>query len=210
MAWDEAVAISSQSPVLRYYRWHQPAITYGYFTDFDYLSEQVADCDYARRLTGGGVVEHSDDLTIALIIPRDGKWRTVASSRLYEFLHGAICDCLSTTGIQLTLHAEHPASDSRRANCFQAPVLSDLCLDGRKVGGGAIRRSRDYLLYQGSLRPPLAEQLDPGKLAALLCGPLAVAAAYQPDEETHKLAARLETERYSNPVWNERRAIIAA
>lgn len=38
------------------------------------------------------------------------------------------------------------------AACFQSPVPLDIVLDGIKICGGALRRSKAGVLYQGSLR----------------------------------------------------------
>ncbi len=203
MAVDEALALTASLPVLRAYRWGAPAATYGYFADYHQLAGQIAERDHARRLTGGGLVEHGDDLTITMTIPRHGEWRTISSSSVYHWLHTAIMRCLEKSDIQLTLYNGQLTADSSMAsNCFTAPVLSDLCHDDKKVGGGAIRRSRDYILYQGSLRPPAAQQINIENLAAQLAAGNPIHDPYDPGEKLHQLAAELVATRYSTADWN--------
>lgn len=69
--------------------------------------------------------------------------RNVPSS-LYRMLHGAVS---SRLGGRLAGDGEV----SEGPYCFAAPSRDDLMVDGRKVLGGAIRRSGGALLYQGSL-----------------------------------------------------------
>lgn len=168
MARDSELAAACGRPVLRVYRWARPAVTYGYFTDVEGIRPWLAGRDHARRATGGGLVEHGDDLTLALAIPRTGPWAGVRSTDLYCHLHRTIVRSLGSADPGVTLFPVAAARSAPGAPCFEAPVPADLMLDGRKVGGGAIRRSRHSLLYQGSLRPPVADLLDPARLAANL------------------------------------------
>ncbi|MCU6551020.1 lipoyl protein ligase domain-containing protein, partial [Klebsiella pneumoniae] len=57
----------------RHYGWHRPAFTFGYSQKIAFVRAQLpADTpvELCRRPTGGGVVDHRDDWTYALVIPR--------------------------------------------------------------------------------------------------------------------------------------------
>jgi len=60
----------------RHYDWRGPAFTFGYGQKIAYVRDQLAALapgehpDLTRRPTGGGVVDHRNDWTFALVIPR--------------------------------------------------------------------------------------------------------------------------------------------
>src|SRR5690606_23524090 len=55
----------------RHYEWSRPAFTFGLSQQFSYVTSEISDAhaDVCRRPTGGGVVNHLDDWTYALVIP---------------------------------------------------------------------------------------------------------------------------------------------
>ena len=71
MALDEALLQRALEPTLRVYRWSEPAVSLGYFSRFAEAEKAAAGRAMVRRWTGGGLVEHGDDITYTLIVPRD-------------------------------------------------------------------------------------------------------------------------------------------
>jgi len=60
-------------PRFRHYGWRAPAFTFGFGQKIAYARAQLPPGeppDLCRRPTGGGVVDHRDDWTYALILPR--------------------------------------------------------------------------------------------------------------------------------------------
>lgn len=128
----------------RFYTWEQPARTVGYFHEFG-----PTDDNAIRRFTGGGVVEHGKDLTFVLNLPKS----TEMTSALYRWIHESIVGALSQTGFEARL--ENQQRFSAGGDCFAQPVTSDILGgDGKKIGGGAQRRSRGSVIHQGSIRLP--------------------------------------------------------
>ncbi len=108
--------------------------------------------EVVRRLTGGGLVDHSCDSTFALVLPwsAGGDWCR-GSEASYAWIHGALADALASVGIGATLDG----GQSRRTGggaCFENPVRSDILYDGRKIVGGAQKRTARGLLHQGSIQ----------------------------------------------------------
>src|SRR5262249_46055918 len=66
MAIDEALLESATIPTIRFYGWHSPALSFGYFGRFSDVAIYAADRDLVRRWTGGGIVLHGDDLTYSV------------------------------------------------------------------------------------------------------------------------------------------------
>src|SRR5436189_4258680 len=63
MAIDEALLEHAKIPLIRFYRWYSPALSFGYFGRFSDVAEHADVRDLVRRWTGGGIVFHGDDLT---------------------------------------------------------------------------------------------------------------------------------------------------
>jgi lipoyl(octanoyl) transferase len=164
MALDEALfhwSVSTGHAAARFYHWDRPAVTVGYFhrPGPDHLP-LTAPAGTVRRYTGGGLVEHGEDLTFALTMPAGcGASRATGAAR-YRWIHEALADSLAEAGLSVALEpANLPASPGP---CFSHPVPWDLrdSATGRKIGGGAQRRTRGAVIHQGSVRLP-AEFRDP-------------------------------------------------
>ncbi len=149
MAIDEALfrfAASEVVSVARFYQWDHPAVTIGYFGKASDQADTVA-----RRLTGGGRVEHGEDLTMTLAFPAGTEVAAAPAAERYRWIHTTIAAALAEAGEPVILH---DGGFEKSESCFAAPVPWDLLdpRDGRKIGGGALRRSRGAVIYQGSFR----------------------------------------------------------
>ena len=177
MAIDEALLEMASNPSIRFYRWHAPALSFGYFGRFADVVDYAARRDLVRRWTGGGIVLHGDDLTYSVIVPRDDPVFAGSSMSIYENVHHALCEALSVIGKHADLLAvaavcdrrtiqdrsihsweitgremNATVTDRRYNDCFATPVRADVLVDGRKVAGAAQRRTRAGLLHQGSIQ----------------------------------------------------------
>src|SRR5450755_3610789 len=90
MAVDEALLGSATFPVLRFYRWRSPALSFGYFGSYADVADQRDEREIVRRWTGGGVVPHGADLTYSVIIPASHPFFARSSLAIYSDLHDAI------------------------------------------------------------------------------------------------------------------------
>lgn len=155
MALDEVLlARATDDAVLRLYVWSEPTVSFGYFEPSLSAKRAAQGRATVRRWTGGGIVEHGDDLTYSLCVPRSCVFAGLRSAESYRRIHAAVAHALKKSGLPVESHASRLSSpNSPHGNaCFDRPVLHDLLADGRKVAGGAQRRSRGGLLHQGSVR----------------------------------------------------------
>jgi lipoate-protein ligase A len=167
MAVDEALLTSASFPTLRYYRWKQPSLSFGYFGPYAEVAAQAGRREIVRRWTGGGVVPHGDDLTYSVIIPRANPFFLRSSLEVYATVHEAIRLALAANNIAATLANE--ATQRISEDCFANPVRADVLSGNRKIAGAAHRRSRAGLLHQGSIqRSDLPERFRED-LARILC-----------------------------------------
>jgi lipoyl(octanoyl) transferase len=198
MAIDETLFLTAETSVLRIYRWLSPSVSFGYFTPWSDVVCRFHDRDLVRRWTGGGIVEHGNDLTYSLACPSDlGLPRTI---EFYQFIHTAIATVLRDTGYAVELAHSGESTDSNA--CFERTVRYDLKSGGAKIAGAAVRRHRKGLLLQGSIQ---RLQLPTGfgdLFGRTLCD----------RPEPHSLpesvlgyAKRIAREKYGAAEWNRRR-----
>ncbi|PYL02924.1 MAG: hypothetical protein DME32_05275 [Verrucomicrobia bacterium] len=97
MAIDEVLLSRARSAILRFYRWNEPAISFGYFVTFAEASVAAGDRAMVRRWTGGGIVPHGADLTYSIMIGSNSDTFSLPSKSIYENVHRALCSALMAT-----------------------------------------------------------------------------------------------------------------
>jgi len=195
MAADEALLRSRSTAVLRFYHWDGPQITFGFFGNWDSVVARFPGVRLTRRWTGGGVVEHGEDLTWSICLPASHPLAELRGARIYRILHETLARAMREVGENASLAQTTTQGDL----CFQNPVPHDLLDDQGKVAGGALRRARQGTLYQGSIRFPSRRQEELRRhLRENLASHLEQSTLTATEvAEIH----RLERERYSNPLW---------
>lgn len=152
----------SLKPILRVYFSSEPWITLGYFSEISADSTGIPVC---RRLTGGGKVLHGKDLIFSLIAHKSASpsFRSVEES--YLKIHDAVRGAFESLG-QKADFFDANQDLPKGGDCFTHPISSDLKLGGKKVAGGAQKRSAGILLHQESIQIP--DGLNPNVLDAAL------------------------------------------
>lgn len=196
MAADEALLRLAKCPVARFYRWSSPALTYGYAQRFEAVRASAGGLPAVRRWTGGGMVFHGEDLTLALAVPAAHGFCRLQTGAIYREIHRALLGEIGKIlpGARLA----GPGDCVTGPACFASPALDDILHGGRKICGGALRRGKAGILYQGSLHG----NFDPQPLARSLS---ASAAVFEPGPEPDALCARLAEEKYGTDGWNKMR-----
>ena len=162
MAIDEALLEGAAVPSIRFYRWHSPALSFGYFGRFSDVAGHVSARDLVRRWTGGGIVFHGDDLTYSIVIPASDAAFGESSVSIYAKVHRALAEALNRIGEHAVVAGgmdpygsavvKQAAVTTSGYDCFANPVRADVMIDGRKVAGAAQRRTHRGLLHQGSIQ----------------------------------------------------------
>ncbi len=151
MAKDQAL-LAAGEPVLRFYQWHPPCVSIGYFQnperdiDLDYL--KTAGIDLVRRPTGGRAVLHEDELTYALILPEILLPSGVVQS--YRLVAGIFVEALGELGLVCDMKGPEGRPD-RSAGCFSTASAYEICCRGKKIMGSAQVRRNGVVLQHGSL-----------------------------------------------------------
>ena len=196
MAMDEALLQLASRPVVRFYRWSAPAVTFGYAQKYSDVLARAGELPAIRRWTGGGVVFHGPDLTMALVVPASHALCRLQIGEIYRRIHEALLGSVSDLlpGSRLA-----GCEDCRPGPaCFESPALNDILHAGRKICGGALRRGKSGFLYQGSLHG----NYPTSSLGQALCATMEI---FQPEEGVRLLCAKLAKEKYEAEGWNQMR-----
>jgi lipoate-protein ligase A len=163
MARDEFLLESQKNPdalpALRFYSWDKKAYSAGYFQDVAKIAKRLGchkeKIPVVRRITGGGLVAHGDDLTFSLALKYPNEFFSPTDVKdSYLKVNMALLTGLKEMfkGIDFTDCKSVP---SRRAGgeriCFDEPTCYDLTLGGRKVVGSSQRRSAGIILHQSAV-----------------------------------------------------------
>ena len=232
MAIDAALLVSMPVGLaaFRHYGWLGPAVTFGYAQHYNRVVSQLASdhvpvepaqgsATLIRRMTGGGIVDHRNDWTYALILHSSVPAASRPATDLYAQIHDAISQSLAKTGIDSRLapcprHCEElPIAGDIPSHCFATPAANDvLHPDGKKIAGAAMKRSRQGLLIQGSIdRSVLPETFNFITFQELLLKYLSSTLNLEPSEleDIRPLLKseqiERERQRFAGDAWNRRR-----
>jgi len=163
MAVDEALLRSfdpaTSLPVLRLYGWEPPAMSLGRFQRADGVLDlercRVDGLAVVRRVTGGGVIYHADELTYSLVCA-PGQIPPAASLKdSFRVLTGFLLAFYRRLGLEpayaLDVVADGTLLGERTHFCFAGRESFDILVDGSKIGGNAQRRPRGVIFQHGSI-----------------------------------------------------------
>lgn len=211
MSIDEALLESATNPIIRFYRWRSPALSFGYFGKFSDVAIYAAKRDLVRRWTGGGIVLHGDDLTYSIVIPASNPVFAESSTVIYEKIHRALAHALNEIGGRAVvargvdprgIALSKPAINASASNCFANPVHADVMMDGRKIAGAAQRRTRRGLLQQGSIQGFTLNTVLGQKFAHALS---ANCSEFEVNEQLLDRAQELARQKYGTDSWLHKR-----
>ncbi len=204
----------SKYPRFRAYGWRRPAFTFGYSQKIAFVRAQLpADetVELCRRPTGGGVVDHRNDWTYALVIPRGHPAEEARAIESYRLVHASLAEALVAHGQSAQLKERFEAAEETEPGvCFTRAELFDVIdpATSQKIAGAAQKRNKHGLLFQGSIaRAAVRSDFDWESFQLSFVEHLAAALAV-PTEETgwpdwseEELSAL--TDQYSNSEWKE-------
>lgn len=211
---DEALLDSADAPTLRFYRWRSPAVTMGYFQRYkDLPLDSFSDSEIVRRWTGGGLVDHRNDLPYSLIVPADHWLSTAPATDSYRWIHQRLAqalrekNCVDAIAVDVE-RRDAQASTQPAMACFSSAVAWDVsdAKSGRKLSGAAQRRSQKRLLHQGSVILDDHPASDAGEWRSVFAERLAPARLvdWSPTAATLEAAVRLADKKYHTNEWRER------
>ena len=162
MAIDEMLlgsqAALDTAPTLRFYTWSVPAYSVGYFQDVDEIFKRFqsakTSAPVVRRVTGGGLVFHGQDVTFSVTAKENDPFFSGEVKDSYLKVNEALRVGLKAVfqGIDFADCKTIPSGRGKGNRiCFEAPSCYDLLLYGKKIVGASQRRKNNTVLYQSSV-----------------------------------------------------------
>jgi len=159
----------SSPPVFRIYGWDPPALSLGRFQDaaaaLDLAACRSRGVPVVRRITGGGVIYHADELTYAVVcapwhLPGGG----LPVKESFRNLNRFLLDFYRALGLPaayaIDLLGTFPRPGAPATFCFAGREGFDILVHNRKLGGNAQRRTRNAVFQHGSI--PLWDRVETG------------------------------------------------
>jgi lipoate-protein ligase A len=200
MAVDEWLLETRQLPMMRVYKWDGSWGSLGYFGKLDEAEQTFPGLRWVRRWTGGGVVDHREDWTYSLMIPKKFELARLKGGESYRAIHQVLVSVLACEGDLVPARAE--GNQKTGSVCFENPVEFDVVGSvGEKLAGAAQRRCQLGLLHQGSVSVR-GDFLLRGKLFAEQLAETWSEVGVFPDE---RKINQLVSSRYGTDGWLKRR-----
>ncbi len=159
MAVDEWLLETIDYPVLRVYSWDGDWGSLGYFGAIAEARESFPGLKFVRRWTGGGIVDHREDWTYTLVVPKSEPLAKLRGAKSYLDIHEKLLETIESKHVKIRIS---DGKNATKANvCFENPVTFDLVTAaGQKLAGAGQRRSRSGLLHQGSVADACADPVE--------------------------------------------------
>lgn len=154
MAIDDALLSSyeeNDDAIFRLYSWEN-SFTIGVSQKFEnYPITSVYKGNYAKRITGGGVLFHGHDLSYSLVIPT-----SLLEGFNIKESYEKICSFLLKFYEKLGLDAKYvkdfeDVELSKNEYCQVGFEAYDILVNGKKIGGNAQRRTKKAIFQHGSI-----------------------------------------------------------
>jgi lipoate-protein ligase A len=163
MGLDEALLESDESPpTLRFYSWKPDTLSLGYFQKFADVPAAAGDPDHpgrkpgaiVRRITGGGAIHHTRELTFSIAAALDHRLYRGPVSQSYVRIHAAIQSALAEVGVVAKLRGGDVLESDVEGTgmCFHKSTELDIVWNAKKGVGSAQRRRGARVLHHGSIK----------------------------------------------------------
>lgn len=149
---DEHLLARAQ-PVLRIYGWSPETVSLGNGqtpADIDLEAVRELGLDVVKRGTGGGGILHSaTEVTYAVVVPHGYPDLPRDLPRSFAFLSQGVVTALR--GLGLAAELESVPDLTRDALCYVRKQGTNVVVDGKKISGGAQRRTNHAVLQHGTV-----------------------------------------------------------
>ena len=152
MAIDEYFLMHAKIPILRFYGWKFPTLSFGKSNsklsaiDLEYCHKR--DFSGVRRITGGKTVLHHQELTYAFIVSSHSFPPKILET--YKIISNILQQSFSDFGLVTDMKKEK-VQDSNTSNCFKEISSYELTVRGKKLVGSAQNRKNHRILQHGSI-----------------------------------------------------------
>lgn len=138
------------TPTLRLYGWKPACVSLGYSqpeADVEPAVLAELELDLVRRPTGGGAILHAEDeITYSVVLPRALAPPDLFAS--YRFIANGVVNAIKRFGLVGEFMEGHTGRDPL---CYLREEGVSVGVGGRKISGGAQKRTKTHLLQHGTL-----------------------------------------------------------
>lgn len=156
MAVDEALLEGFREgdlPIFRLYGW-ECSLSAGRFSNLEQSIDTAklkgANLTCVRRISGGGILVHGNDLSYSLIVPR-ALLKEYGVKESYGYLCRFLLSLYEMLGHKAVFAADLQLETFRSDICLAGNEAYDITINGKKMGGNAQRHTRRVLLQHGTI-----------------------------------------------------------
>jgi lipoate-protein ligase A len=149
----DEVLLTRAEPALRIYGWAPETVSLGNSqteADLDLDAVRAYELDVVKRRTGGGGILHSaSEVTYAVVVPLGYPGLPGDLPRSFGFLSTGVVAAIRDLGLAAEL--ESVPDLTRDALCYVRQQGTNVVVGGKKISGGAQRRTRSAVLQHGTV-----------------------------------------------------------
>ena len=140
-------------PIFRVYEW-EISYTYGISQKIETIKDlqqlKRYNDNHAKRMTGGGILFHGNDISYSLVIPT-GHVKNLSVKESYELICGFLMKFYSFLGLKPIYAKDAEVVLCKSEYCQEGYEPYDILVEGKKIGGNAQRRSKKNIFQHGSI-----------------------------------------------------------
>jgi lipoyl(octanoyl) transferase len=167
---DEDLLVRAQ-PAVRLYGWRPACVSLGRtqtIADVDVAAAARHGVDIVPRVTGGGAILHNEaEITYGVVLPLDFPGLPGSILESYRFISQPLVDALQDLGVPAEFGEGKGGRDTL---CYLREEGVSVFVEGRKISGGAQRRTQDAVLQHGTL----VVERDATRTAEILRAPIEI------------------------------------
>lgn len=145
-------------PALRVYRWQRPSFTYGVSqhpeNEIDVTRCASENIGVAKRITGGGVLFHDDEITYSFVCSKDDLGEPQGVFVSYRRICAFLIRFYGSLGLKAAFAVQSKDFKNKCAPhglCGASYEKYDIVINGRKIGGNAQKRRRQAVFQHGAI-----------------------------------------------------------
>lgn len=144
---------SNGLPIFRVYEW-ETSYTYGVSQNIETIKDlkqlKSYNDNHAKRMTGGGILFHGNDISYSLVIPTSYV-KNLSVKESYELICSFLMKFYSLLGLKPIYAKDAEVGLCKSEYCQEGYEPYDILIEGKKIGGNAQRRSKEKIFQHGSI-----------------------------------------------------------
>ncbi len=142
--------------VFRIYGWEPVAVSAGFSQNIDEIidTEKCREdgVDTVKRMTGGGALFHSGEITYSMALSGE-IFKTMTARETYAVTTAFLIHFYRSLGLDVSYWGANSSLEKNDSSgfCLAGREKYDIVIDGKKIGGSAQKRRRGVIFQHGSI-----------------------------------------------------------